>query len=58
MKKDQIKSHFKEMKVNAKEVAGKVVGMREPGHAANMQTAHGSIEAAYAASKNEYKKAE
>lgn len=58
MKKDQIKSHFKEMKGNAKEVAGKVVEIREPGHLENIQNAYSSIAAAYAALQNEYKKAE
>ncbi|NTV70263.1 MAG: CsbD family protein [Azonexaceae bacterium] len=57
MKKDQIKSRFKEMKGNAKEVAGKVIEIREPGYPGNIQNAHGNIAAAYAALQNEYKKA-
>jgi uncharacterized protein YjbJ (UPF0337 family) len=57
MKKDQSKSHFKEMKDKVKVVAGKFVGFREPGHPRRMQNAHGNIEAAYADLKNKYKKA-
>jgi uncharacterized protein YjbJ (UPF0337 family) len=57
MKKDQIKSHFKETKGKAKEVTGKVVGIREPGNDGYMQNSHGNMEAAYAAVKSEYQKA-
>jgi len=57
MKKPQTKSHSKEMPEKVKEVAGKVVRIREPGHEGNRQSAPGTIEAAFADLKNEYRKA-
>jgi uncharacterized protein YjbJ (UPF0337 family) len=45
------------MKGKVKDVAGKVVGIREPGRNGNRQNARCTIEAAYADSRNEYTKA-
>lgn len=56
MKKNQLKSQFKEMNGKLKEVAGKVVGIRAPGHEETVRNARGTIETAYANVQNEYKK--
>jgi uncharacterized protein YjbJ (UPF0337 family) len=45
------------MEGKVKEVAGKAVGSREPGHDSHRLDAHGKIEAAYADVRNVYKKA-
>jgi len=56
MKKDQIKSRFKETKGKGNEVASVVVRVQEPTCEGNRQSVHSKIEAAYADLQNQYKK--
>lgn len=57
MKKNHTKIKANEMQGKVNEVAGKVVSVREPGHEGNRQTANGTMEAAFADLKNQYREA-